>query len=85
MKKRLYKIRCRGLLTSDGGRTQLNVVGATPGLEVLGSVRKQAEKAIGRKPVSSAQCSSMASMSSPISGVCPVSVPNFTAFDDELL
>ena len=35
------------------GRVQPIVDGATPGLVVLGSIRKQAEKAMGNKPVSS--------------------------------
>ena len=35
------------------GKAQLIVGGAIPGLVILGSIRKQAEQAMGSKPVSS--------------------------------
>jgi len=39
-------------LLIKGGRAQPIVGGAIPGLEVLGSIREQAEQARGSKPVS---------------------------------
>jgi len=51
-------------------RAQPIVDGAIPGLVVLGSIRKQTEKAMGASPVSSIN-PSMASTSAPASRILP--------------
>jgi hypothetical protein len=62
------------LVIKQGGPT---VGGTSPGMVVLGSIRKQAEEqARGSKPVSN-----MASASAPAS--CPAWVPVLTSFGDE--
>jgi hypothetical protein len=53
----------------DGGRAQLIVGGAIPGLVVLGSIRKQAEQTM--RGQASKQDPSMASASAPASRFLP--------------
>jgi hypothetical protein len=58
------------------------VGGAIPGLDVPGSVRKQAEQAMGSKPVSSTH-TPMASPSAPASRSLPYLSSCLMSFDDD--
>jgi hypothetical protein len=58
------------------------VVGSIPGLVVLGSIRKQAEQAMGCKPVSCTPPWPLFQFLPP--GSCPAFVPVLTSFNDEL-
>ena len=68
-------------LVIKGGRAQPILDGAIPGLEVLHSIRKQAEQARGSKPVRSTSPWLLHPLLSPSS--CPVWVPVLTSFGDE--
>ena len=64
------------------GKVQLTVGGDTPRLVVLGSIRKQAEQAMGSKPVSSSPPWPQRQLLP--AGSCPVGVCVLTSFRDEM-
>jgi hypothetical protein len=68
-------------LVIKDGRAHPIVGGATPGLVVLGSIRKQAEQARGCNPVSSVHPWPLHQLLPPSS--CPVRVPVLSSFGDE--
>jgi hypothetical protein len=59
----------------------ISVGGATPGLVVLDFIKKQAEQALGSKPVCSALPWSLQQLLLP--GPCPVWIPVQTSLDEQ--
>ena len=78
LRKHLHKIQLWGiLLVINEGRSR----GSTPGLVVLGSIKKQAEEAMETKTVSSIPPWPLHQFPSP--GSCPVWVLALTSFNDK--